>query len=146
MELATAVLVFLFGLCSGAALVLLKQRLGSGSQQTQEALDSCQQENAQLKQNWQDHIAEYRSLATNLHEMSEHIGRQIEDAEQLLNSDDKTPAFPFFSAEATHILKNVSRKKRDKSTLDNQPLDYSSSASGLFQGEAKKETEVSSKH
>ena len=146
MELATVVFVFIFGLCSGVALMLLKQRLGTSSQQTQKALDTCQQENAQLKQNWQDHLDEYRSLATNLQEMSAHINHQIEDAEQLLTSDNKAPAFPFFSAEATNILKNVNRKKRDKSTLDNQPLDYSGSSTGLFQGDSSTKTQPVEKH
>lgn len=146
MELATVIFVFIFGLCSGVALMLLKQRLDSGSQQTQQALDTCQQENAQLKQNWQDHLDEYRSLATNLQEMSAHINSQVEDAEQILTSDNKAPAFPFFSAEATHILKNVSRKKRDKSKLDNQPLDYSGASTGLFQGEHVEPATPSDKH
>ena len=146
MELATVVFVFIFGLCSGVALMLLKQRLGTSSQQTQKALDTCQQENAQLKQNWQDHLDEYRSLATNLQEMSAHINHQIEDAEQLLTSENNAPAFPFFSAEATNILKNVNRKKRDKSTLDNQPLDYSGSATGLFQGDSSTKTQPVEKH
>jgi uncharacterized membrane-anchored protein YhcB (DUF1043 family) len=66
--------------------------------------------------------------------MSQHIDNQIEDAEQLLKDDKQTPAFPFFSKEATHILANANRKPRDKSNLDNQPLDYSGSASGVFKG------------
>lgn len=135
MEFASTMLIFVFGLCSGVAIMLLKQRLDNGSEEAQQALHSCKQENAQLKQNWQDHLAEYRSLATNLQEMSQHIHHQVEDAEQLILAETKSaPSIPFFSAEATNILKSVSRKKREKSSLDDQPLDYSGSPSGMFQG------------
>lgn len=147
MEFAMDLITFSLGLIVGLAIMLLRSRLGSSSQQVQQALNSCQQENAQLKQNWQDHLAEYRSLATNLNEMSRHIEHQIQDAELLLESDKKAPAFPFFSQEATHILKNANRKKREHVSLEDQPLDYSGSASGLFQGEnAQKTKPLADKH
>ena len=54
----------------------------------------------------------------------------------VLAEQDKSPAFPFFSSEATNILKSANRKERKDIKIDNQPLDYSGSASGLFQGSA----------
>jgi uncharacterized membrane-anchored protein YhcB (DUF1043 family) len=140
MDVAIDLIVFVFGIAVGAGAMYARFKLNSDTQQTQKELNACQQENAQLKQNWQDHLAEYRSLATNLKEMSAHINGQIEDAEQVLAEQDKGPAFPFFSSEATHILKNANRKKREDIKIDNQPLDYSGSASGLFQGANASET------
>ena len=134
MEIAVDLIVFALGAVVGAGAMFARFKLGTDNQETQKELNACQQENAQLKQNWQDHLADYRSLATNLKEMSDHIENQIEDAEQVLSEQDKGPAFPFFSSEATDILKNANRKKRKDVAIDNQPLDYSGSASGLFQG------------
>jgi uncharacterized membrane-anchored protein YhcB (DUF1043 family) len=134
MQIAIDIIVFALGLIAGIGIMIIKIRMTSGSPQTKQELNNCQQENAQLKQNWQDNLAAFRSVATNLHEMSQHIDNQIEDAEQLLKDDKQPPAFPFFSKEATHILANANRKPRDKSNLDNQPLDYSGSASGVFKG------------
>ena len=142
MEIAIDLIVFAFGVVVGAGAMFARFKLGTDNQETQQELNTCQQENAQLKQNWQDHLADYRSLATNLKEMSEHIENQVEDAEQVLSEQDKGPAFPFFSNEATDILKNANRKKRKDVAIDNQPLDYSGSASGLFQGSPNAETSV----
>lgn len=139
MEIAVDLIVFVLGVVLGAGAMFARNKLSSDNQQTQQELNACQQENAQLKQNWQDHLADYRSLATNLKEMSEHIGNQVEDAEQVLSEREKVPAFPFFSSEATDILKNANRKKRKDVAIDNQPLDYSGSASGLFQGTPSQE-------
>lgn len=139
MEIAVDLIVFVLGVVVGAGAMFARNKLGSDNQQTQQELNACQQENAQLKQNWQDHLADYRSLATNLKEMSEHIENQVEDAEQVLSEREKAPAFPFFSSEATDILKKANRKKRKDIAIDNQPLDYSGSASGLFQGSPNSE-------
>lgn len=139
MELATEIIVFILGVGVGIAVMFARAKYSGDNKQIEKELNACQQENAMLKQSWQDHLAEYRSLATNLKEMSAHIEGQVEDAEHLLTAQEKAPAFPFFSTEATNILKNADRKKRRDSTNDNQPLDYSGSASGLFQGAANKE-------
>ena len=146
MEFTTAVFIFILGLCSGALLMFLKQRLDDGSQSMEKALNSCQQENAQLKQNWQDQLADYRSLATNLQEMSQHIQNQVDDAEQILTAEPTRASIPFFSTEATNILKSVSRKKREKAAINDQPLDYSDSGSGLFQNQTSKQTSNSDQH
>ena len=139
MEIAVDLIVFALGVVVGVGAMFARNKFGSDNQQTQQELNACQQENAQLKQNWQDHLADYRSLATNLKEMSAHIESQVEDAEQVLSDQDTAPAFPFFSSEATDILKNANRKKRKDVSIDNQPLDYSGSASGLFQGSPTQE-------
>jgi len=134
MDIAIDLIVFAFGIVVGAGAMFARFKLGSDNQQLQQELSVCQQDNAQLKQNWQDHLAEYRSLATNLKELSAHIDSQVEDAEYVLSEQDQTPAFPFFSTEATTILKNANRTKRKDIKIDKQPVDYSGSASGLFQG------------
>lgn len=134
MQVAIDIIVFALGLFIGIGFMMVKSKMTSGSSQTKQQLNHCQQENAQLKQNWQDNLAAFRSVATNLHEMSQHIDNQIEDAEQILKDDKQAPAFPFFSKEATSILASANRKPREKSNIDNQPLDYSGSASGVFKG------------
>jgi uncharacterized membrane-anchored protein YhcB (DUF1043 family) len=134
METVIDIMVFALGLIVGIGIMILRTRMTSGSLQAKEALSSCQQENAQLKQNWQDNLAAFRSVATNLHEMSKHIDNQIEDAEHILKDKKQTPAFPFFTKEATNILVSANGKPREKSNVDNQPLDYSGSASGVFKG------------
>ena len=136
MEVAIDLIVFALGVLVGVGAMFARNKFNSDNQQTQNELNACQQENAQLKQNWQDHLADYRSLATNLKEMSAHIENQVEDAENVLAEQDQAPAFPFFSSEATKILKSANRKERKDIKIDNQPLDYSGSASGLFQGSA----------
>ncbi len=138
MQVGIDIIVFALGFFVGIGVMLIKLRMSSGSAQTKEALNSCQQENAQLKQNWQDNLAAFRSVATNLHEMSKHIDHQIEDAEHILKDEKQAPAFPFFSKEATSILANANRRDSKKETkIDNQPLDYSGSASGVFKGAAQ---------
>jgi uncharacterized membrane-anchored protein YhcB (DUF1043 family) len=134
METVIGIMVFALGLIAGIGIMILRTRMTTGSLQTKEALSSCQQENAQLKQNWQDNLAAFRSVATNLHEMSKHIDSQIEDAEHILEDEKQPPAFPFFSKEATSILSNSYRKPKEELNSDNQPLDYSGSASGVFKG------------
>ncbi len=136
MEVAIDLIVFALGVLVGVGAMFARNKFNSDNQQTQNELNACQQENAQLKQNWQDHLADYRSLATNLKEMSAHIENQVEDAENVLAEQDQSPAFPFFSSEATKILKSANRKERKDIKIDNQPLDYSGSASGLFHGSA----------
>lgn len=136
MELVLDFAVFALGIALGMTIMYLRSRSAAGPKLAKEQLNACQQENAQLKQNWQDHIAEYRSIARNLQEMSHHIELQIDDAEQIIRPQEQSPAFPFFSKEATHILKNANRKPRSKTTTDNQPLDYSGKASGVFSGES----------
>ena len=135
MQVAIDIIVFALGLFVGIGFMMMKARMTSGSAQAKQQLNNCQQENAQLKQNWQDNLAAFRSVATNLHEMSKHIDNQIEDAELLLKDDKAAPAFPFFSKEATSILASAKNKPREVSNLDNQPLDYSDSASGVFKGD-----------
>lgn len=140
MEIAVDLMVFALGLIAGVGAMMLRTKLSSDNQQTKNLLNQCQQQNAQLQQLWQDHIAEYRSIATNLEEMSGHIHRQIEDAEAVLAPEQQGPSFPFFSKEATQILTNANRKKRIKAEVSDQPLDYSGKASGVFQGQAAVET------
>ncbi|GHB66988.1 hypothetical protein GCM10008107_15520 [Psychrosphaera saromensis] len=134
METVIDIMVFALGVVVGIGIMILRTRMASGSLQAKEALSNCQQENAQLKQNWQDNLAAFRSVATNLHEMSKHIDNQIEDAEHILEDEKQPPAFPFFSKEATNILSKAHRKPKEESNIDNQPLDYSGSASGVFKG------------
>jgi len=134
MQVAIDIIVFALGLFVGIGFMMMKTKMTSGSAQAKQQLSNCQQENAQLKQNWQDNLAAFRSVATNLHEMSQHIDSQIEDAEQILKDEKQTPAFPFFSKEATSILASANRKTREEPNIDNQPLDYSGSASGVFKG------------
>lgn len=134
MEIVIDIMVFALGLIVGIGIMILRARMTSGSLQAKEALSNCQQENAQLKQNWQDNLAAFRSVATNLHEMSKHIDNQIEDAEHILEDEKQSPAFPFFSKEATSILSNANREQKEDHNIDNQPLDYSGSASGVFKG------------
>lgn len=139
MEMLTGFLLFLFGVIVGIAVVFLRNKLGSNSQQAQTALAQCQQEQAQLKQDWQDQIAQFRSVATSLDEISRHINNNIKDAEGLLNKEPEAPAFPFFSKEATEILQSADSTPRKKATLSDQPLDYSATKSGVFQGEPLKD-------
>jgi uncharacterized membrane-anchored protein YhcB (DUF1043 family) len=134
MQVGIDIIVFGLGFFVGIGFMMMKSKFTSGSLQTKQELNHCQQENAQLKQNWQDNLAAFRSVATNLHEMSQHIDNQIEDAEHILKDKKQTPAFPFFSKEATNILVSANGKPREKSNVDNQPLDYSGSASGVFKG------------
>ena len=135
MDLVSGFLVFLFGVICGAAIMLLRNKFSGENQQVQSALQACEQQNAQLKQEWQDHIATFRSVATNLDEMSRHIQQQIDDSEQMLTQPNNKSHFPFFSKEATQFLQNADSDKRQTSSVSNQPLDYSGSASGLFQGQ-----------
>jgi len=141
MELVSGILVFVVGLATGVGIMIARNRLDSGSQQVKKALSECQQSNAQLKQEWQDHLATFRSVATNLNEMSSHIQAQVEDAEQLLNPPATSNAFPFFSKEATQILQSAGPDKRERSQVSDQPLDYSNTASGVFQGNQKRVNE-----
>lgn len=136
MELVTGLFVFLLGVIAGVGGMLIRNKVDSGSQQTKAELAQCQQQNAQLRQDWQDHLATFRSIATNLDEMSNHIHKQVEDAEHLLSDKSSTPAFPFFSKETTHFLQTKDSKLREKSSVSSQPLDYSGKASGVFQGES----------
>lgn len=135
MDFVSGVIVFLIGVVCGAGLIVLRNKFNSESQQVQKALQSCEQQNAQLKQEWQDHIATFRSVATNLDEMARHIDQQITDSEQLLSQPESKAHFPFFSKEATQFLQNADSDKRKRSSVSDQPLDYSGSASGLFQGQ-----------
>lgn len=137
MEILTGILLFLLGVITGVAIILLRNKWDAGAQQAQSALNQCQQENAQIKQEWQDQLAQFRSVATNLDEMSRHISSNIQEAEALLTKEAKAPAFPFFSKEATEILQSADSKRREKTQLSDQPLDYSSTNSGVFQGELK---------
>ena len=66
MEIAIDLIVFALGVLVGVGAMFARNKFNSDNQQTQNELNACQQENAQLKQNWQDHLADYRSLATNL--------------------------------------------------------------------------------
>jgi len=134
MDLVTGILVFSVGLVSGLAIMYARNKWDNGSQQAKQELNRVQQEHAQLKQDWQDHLASFKSVATNLNEMSNHIQTQIEDAESLLNRKAESPAFPFFSKEATQFLQSAESTKRDKVQVSDQPLDYSGKSSGVFQG------------
>lgn len=135
MEILTGILLFLLGVITGVAAIFFRNKWDSGTQQAQNALNQCQQENAQIKQDWQDQLAQFRSVATNLDEMARHINTNIQEAESLLTKEPKAPSFPFFSKEATEILQSADSKPRAKSQLSDQPLDYSSKKSGVFQGE-----------
>lgn len=142
MDLVSNILILVLGaILGGGAMWIYFNRQGD-SRQAQNKLELCEQQNAQLRQDWQDHLADYRSIATNLAELSGHIERQVNDAETLLLPKDTSNSIPFFSSEATEILKSVNRKKRAKVTLDNQPLDYSEQASGVFKGQADKSKET----
>ena len=134
MQVGIDIIVFALGFFVGIGFMMVKSKFTQNASQTKQELSHCQQENAELKQNWQDNLAAFRSVATNLHEMSQHIDNQIEDAEQILKAQQQTPVFPFFSKEASQILASADRTHREKSSLDNQPLDYSGSASGVFKG------------
>ena len=134
MDLVSGVLVFVVGLVSGVGIMFARNKWDNGSQQTKQELTRIQQEHAQLKQDWQDHLATFKSVATNLNEMSNHIQTQIEDAENLLTQQPKSPAFPFFSKEATQFLQSAETSKREKVEVSDQPLDYSGKSSGVFQG------------
>jgi len=141
MELVSGILLFVVGVSTGMAIMFARNKWDTGSQQAKQALSKCQQDNAQLKQEWQDHLATFRSVATNLNEMSNHISAQIEDAEQLMKQPTHAPSFPFFSKEATQILQSAGPDKRQRTQISDQPLDYSNSASGVFQGEQKRVNE-----
>lgn len=136
MDLVTGIIVFLFGLATGVGAMIFRNKVDSGSQQTKAELAQCQQQNSQLKQDWQDNLATFRSIATNLDEMSNHIHKQIKDAEHLMSEKPSTPAFPFFSKETTQFLQTKDSNFRETSSVSSQPLDYSGKASGVFQGEA----------
>ena len=112
MEILTGILLFLLGVITGVVAIIYRNKWDKGAQQAQTA-----------------------SVATNLDEMSRHITANIQEAESLLTKEQKVPAFPFFSKEATEILQSADSKRREKSQLSDQPLDYSSKKSGVFQGE-----------
>ena len=135
MELLTGVLLFVVGVAAGVLIMMARNKWDSGAQQAKQELSRCQLENSQIRQDWQDHLATFKSVATNLNEMSTHINSQIDDAEQLLRKPAKAPAFPFFSQEATQFLQNAEVEKREKAQISDQPLDYSGKASGVFQGQ-----------
>lgn len=141
MDLAIGFIGFLLGLLVGMGAMLVKSRYESGSQNTKQMLASCQQEKAQLKQDWQDNLATFRAVATNLQEISEQINTQVVDAEKLIHTEEQNPAFPFFSKEATQILQNADVDTRQNRNVSNQPLDYSGGASGVFSGTAKTKLE-----
>ena len=66
MELVSGILLFVVGVSTGMAIMFARNKWDTGSQQAKQALSKCQQDNAQLKQEWQDHLATFRSVATNL--------------------------------------------------------------------------------
>jgi uncharacterized membrane-anchored protein YhcB (DUF1043 family) len=135
MDIMMGVGIFFLGVLAGAGLMFTRNKLDAGVQQTKKELTVCRQENAQLKQEWQDNLAVFRSVSTNLKEVSQHIDRQIDDAEKQLAKEYTTTAYPFFSDEATQILKENAEGPRVKNDISSQPLDYSGSASGVFNGE-----------
>lgn len=141
MDLAIGFIGFLLGLLVGMGAILVKNRFESGSQNTKQLLATCQQEKAQLKQDWQDNLATFRAVATNLNEISEQINTQVADAEKLLHTEEHNPAFPFFSKEATKILQNADTDTRQNRNISDQPLDYSGGASGVFSGNHKRNLE-----
>lgn len=87
-----------------------------------------------LRQEFQDQIASAKSLANQLNEMANTVNAQVAEAETLVVKADAGPAFPFFSQEATEFLKKTPQQPRKKSQMENQPLDYSEAASGVFKG------------
>lgn len=134
MEIMVVVVSFIIGLIVGIGAMFMRNKLDSGVQQTKRELTVCRQENAQIKQEWQDNLAVFRSVSTNLKELSKHIDRQVDDAEKQITKEYTTTAFPFFSNEATQILRENAETPRVKQDVSSQPLDYSGSASGVFNG------------
>lgn len=134
MEFINAFIIFLVGIVAGISIVIAKNKFFQNSPQIKDQLEQCQQEHAALKQEWQDQLASYKALASQLSEMSSTITNNVSDAENLLQKADAAPAFPFFSQEATEFLKQTPQQPRQKSATENQPLDYSSSGSGVFKG------------
>lgn len=134
MEFINALIIFLVGIVAGISIVIAKNKFLQNSPQLKDQLEQCQQEHAALKQEWQDQLASYKSLSTQLNEMATKIANNVNDAEQLMQKADSAPAFPFFSQEATEFLKQTPQQPRQKKETENQPLDYSSSGSGVFKG------------
>jgi uncharacterized membrane-anchored protein YhcB (DUF1043 family) len=134
MDLAIGFIGFLLGLLIGMGAVLLKNRMESGNQNTKQMLATCQQEKAQMKQDWQDNLATFRAVATNLQDISEQINAHVNESEKLLHTESNAPSFPFFSKEATQILQNAGQDGRQNRPVSDQPLDYSGGASGVFTG------------
>lgn len=134
MEIAIGIILFLFGLSVGIGFMMLKAKYSDGSATTKQQLESCMQQNAQMKLDWQDSLASFKSLATSMHEISEQMNSRVIEAERLHFEEKQTPAFPFFSKEATQILQNAEQDKRLSSNISDQPVDYPEAASGVFSG------------
>lgn len=136
MEFINAFIIFLVGIIVGIAIVIARNKFFQNSSSTKEQLAQCQQEQALLKQEWQDQLANYKTLASQLEGITNTINNNIADAEHLMQKAESAPAFPFFSEEATEFLKTNPQQPRKKSETENQPLDYSATASGVFKGVA----------
>ncbi len=134
MEFFSTLMFFLVGIIVGVAVMVLKNRFAPNNNEVKQQLISLQQEQAQLKHEWEEQIVAYKGLAKNLDQISAQINQHIDDAESLIAKKDDAPAFPFFSNEATEILKKAQRDKREKVTSSDQPLDYSNAGSGVFKG------------
>ncbi len=134
MELINAFIFFLIGVVVGVSLMLLRNRLSNNSNDIKNQLEQYKQENAQVKQEWQDQLISFKSISNQLNELSGQIDQQVSDAQQVLHKAPINNAFPFFSKEATDFLQNSKPKKRGKELPSDQPLDYSNTGSGVFKG------------
>lgn len=138
MEFINGVIFFLIGVLAGIAFMLIRNKLSPGSNEIKTQLELYKQDNAQLKQEWQDQLVTYKTISSQLNELSSQIDQQVSDANQVLHKAPASNAFPFFSKEATEFLKTTQSEKRQKSNLSNQPLDYSNAGSGVFKGVPQK--------
>ncbi|GAA0294155.1 ZapG family protein [Psychrosphaera haliotis] len=134
MEIINGFIFFLVGVLAGIAFMIIRSKFSPGSNEVKTQLELYKQDNAQLKQEWQDQLVTYKTISSQLNELSTQIDQQVGDANQILHKAPANNAFPFFSNEATEFLKTTTPEKREKVNLSDQPLDYSNAGSGVFKG------------
>ena len=145
MELINGIIFFLIGVVAGISIMLLRSKFSNGSNEVKAQLERYKQDNAQLKQEWQDQQVTYKTISAKLNELSVQIDQQINDANQVIHKAPVNSSFPFFSKETTDFLKASKPEKRQKTPPSNQPLDYSNVGSGVFKGVEPK-SELENKH
>ena len=145
MEIINGVIFFLIGVLAGISLMIIRNKYSLGNNELKTQLELHKQDNAQLKQEWQDQLVTYKTISSRLNELAGQIDQQVGDANQILHKAPANNAFPFFSNEATEFLKTTTSEKREKVNLSDQPLDYSNAGSGVFKGITPENT-VEKKH
>ncbi len=111
----------------------------------EEQVEASQKELSKYKQEMGEHLNATSSLALQMKENYDELLKQVEKASKMMQEDvvNAGSHMPFFSHETSEQLRNVSMDLNDsrkkETPLDEQPKDYSSQPSGLFNEKARTE-------